>query len=137
MKKIILLGALLSTLGACKKEQNSNPLIEVYDTSVSTLVSQASFNSNAHITSGTVKLYSEGSTKKLVFENFKTDNGPDLRVYLSTTTGISNFVELGTLKATTGSFNYNVDNSINTSTYKYVLIWCEDFSVLFGNAALQ
>jgi len=138
MKKVILLFVMLSLFTSCKKKKSEpEPVNEPFNTTSSTLVAQSAFTSNAHPTSGTVKLYSQRDSKTLVFENFQTDNGPDLRVYLSTTTGNSNFIELGALKSTSGNFNYNVDSSINTSTYKYVLIWCEDFAVLFGNSKLN
>ena len=48
----------------------------------------------------------------------------------------SDFIEAGKLKATKGNFYYIMNSSINTVDYKYVLIWCEDYSVLFGYAQL-
>jgi thymidine phosphorylase len=69
-------------------------------------------------------------------EGFKTDSGPDLRVYVSKSTSNSDFIEVGKLKSTSGNFYYAIDGSVNNIDYKYVLIWCEDFSVLFGNAQL-
>ena len=137
MKNSLLVIALASILFACKKEKTVEPLNESFNTAQATLLLQASFSSNAHTTSGNVKLYSQSGAKTLVFENFKTDNGPDLRVYLSKTTNNSDFKELGVLKSTSGNFNYTVDAAINTGAYKYVLVWCEDFSVLFGNAVIQ
>jgi hypothetical protein len=134
MNKIFLL-LIIITIGSCKKKQNDP---EPINTSQVTPVSQGTFSSNgSYTTSGTVKLYKQNGKQTLVFEDFKTSNGPDLRVYLSTSTGNSDFKDLGALKSNSGSFNYDVDSSINTSTYKFVLIWCEDFSVLFGNAQLN
>lgn len=121
----------------CKKKEKNKPLSDSFDKDGAMLVSQSNFSSNAHPTSGCVKVYSKNGTKNLVFEGFKTDSGPDLRVYVSKTTGNGDFVDIGTLKSTSGNFYYSFDNSINTADYKYVLIWCEDFSVLFGNALLQ
>lgn len=137
MKNCLLILVLTTFLLSCKKEKTPKQLNEFFDTSQATLISQSCFSSNAHPTSGTAKLYSQGTTKTIVFENFKTDKGPDLRVYLSTTTNNNDFKELGSLKATSGNFYYNVDTTINTATYKYVLIWCEDFSVLFGSTTLK
>ena len=137
MKNSLLVIALASILFACKKEKTVEPLNESFNTAQATLLSQASFSSNAHTTSGSVKLYTQNGTKSLVFENFKTDNGPDLRVYLSKSTNNSDFKDLGVLKSTSGNFNYTVDATINTGSYKFVLIWCKDFSVLFGNGLLQ
>ncbi len=137
MKQLILIVAMLTLLVACKKKKQTEPVNETFNTTQTTLLLQGSFSTNAHTTMGNVKLYSQNETKTLVFENFKTDSGPDLRVYLSKTLNNADFKEVGVLKSTTGNFNYTIDATINTTDYKYVLIWCEDFSVLFGNAILQ
>lgn len=121
---------------ACKKREGGKTLSESFDTEGATLISLSSFSSNVHATSGCIRLYSKNGTKSLVFEGFKTQSGPDLRVYLSKSTSNSDFVEAGKLKAASGNFFYTLDNSVITSDYKYVLIWCEDYSVLFGNAQL-
>ena len=136
MKNIICVLIIAILLFSCKKEETM--LNEMFTPTLhDTLVAQGSFSSNDHTTSGAVKLYSKNGVKTIVFEGFKTDSGPDLRVYLSKTTNKADFVEIGTLNATSGNFNYLVANSVNTTAYKYILIWCEDFSVLFGNALLQ
>lgn len=139
MKNIIFVLSISLFLFCCKKDEKKETMLnETFTpTAQDTLVAQGSFSSNAHATSGTAKLYSKNGVKTIVFEGFTTDSGPDLRVYLSKTTNNASFVELGTLKATTGNFNYSIPNSVNTTEYKYILIWCEDFSVLFGNALLQ
>ncbi len=136
MKKIIYLILLIVTFSSCKKE-DVDPINEQFNSSGSNLISEGVFSSNSYTTSGAVKLYTQNNTKSIVFENFKTSNGPDLRVYLSTSTTNTSFVDLGKLKSTSGNFSYTLDSNINTSTYKFVLIWCEDFSVLFGNAPLK
>lgn len=122
---------------SCNKKEENATLNDGFDTVGGTLISQSNFSSNAHTTSGSVRVYTKNGSKNLVFEGFKTDSGPDLRVYISKTTGDAVFIDLGTLKSTSGNFYYTFDSSINTAEYKYVLIWCEDFSVLFGNALLQ
>ena len=137
MKKLTLLFICSLLLFSCKKEKDTIPFNEHFDTTNATLISQASFSSNAHSVSGTVKLYLKNGVKNLVFENLKADDGPDLKAYMSTTTGNSDYASLGELKSTTGTFYYTVDSTINTSTHNYVLIWCEAHSVLFGNAHLQ
>ena len=75
-------------------------------------------------------------SKVLRLENFKSTNGPDLHVYLSTDKMASNFMDLGTLKGNIGNQNYQVPVDIDLSKYNNVLIWCKAFSVLFGNAQL-
>ena len=134
MRRILFILILCLQFIACKKKEKI--LNENFDTNSAILISQSSFSSNAHTTSGCIKLYSKNGTKNLVFEGFKTDSGPDLRVYFSKSTNNTDFIEAGKLKATNGNFYYTVDGSVNTVDYKYVLIWCEDYSVLFGNAQL-
>lgn len=75
-------------------------------------------------------------SKVLRLENFKSTNGPDLHVYLSTDKMASNFMDLGRLKGNIGNQNYQVPVDIDLSKYNNVLIWCKAFSVLFGNAQL-
>ena len=95
------------------------------------------FTSDAHPTSGDVKVYKNDASVSLIFEDLKSDNGPDLRVYLSTSTGIGDFIEVGELKAVTGNFSYDLDANTDLDKYNHVLIWCEDFSVLFGHSVLE
>ncbi|HLN36047.1 MAG TPA: DM13 domain-containing protein [Nitrososphaeraceae archaeon] len=75
-------------------------------------------------------------SKVLRLENFKSTNGPDLHVYLSTDKMASNFMDLGRLKGNIGNQNYQVPDDTDLSKYNNVLIWCKAFSVLFGNAQL-
>ena len=133
----IILVAILFTIVNCKKKSKETQLAENIEQSSGTLLSMGNFSSNAHTTSGKASVFTKTGTKTLVFEGFKTDSGPDLRVYLAKELNNKTFTEIGKLKATSGSFSYDFSDAINTSEYKYVLIWCEDFSVLFGSAILQ
>ena len=120
---------------SCKK---NTPEIANETAPAGTVLVSGSFVSNKHPSSGTVKVVQDVSGKKyLVFENFRTDNGPDLRIWLSPNTSASPYQEIGLLKAVAGNFSYELDASINYIANNRVLIWCEDFSVLFGNALLQ
>ena len=94
------------------------------------------FQSDAHPTSGTASILETNNTFVLRFENFKTDNGPGLYVYISADLEASDYINLGMLKVTEGDFNYEIDSEIDLNTYNNVLIWCEPFSVLFGYAEL-
>lgn len=136
MRYVLILLIILFQIVSCKKKEKQKTLLDNFDANGATLISQSHFTSNTHTTSGCIKLYSKNSAKNLVFEGFKTESGPDLRVYFSRTTNNTAFIEAGKLKATNGNFYYTVDGSVNTVDYKYVLIWCEDYSVLFGNAQL-
>ena len=79
----------------------------------------------------------EDQSTVLRLENFKSTNGPDLFVYLSTDENASEFVNLGELKASSGNQNYEIPNGTDLSKYNKVLIWCKSFGVLFGSAELS
>jgi Electron transfer DM13 len=133
MKQITLLLCIGISFGACKKAATLNDVAPE-----GTVLKTGVFSGNAHTTSGKVKIVLGVDNKKsLVFENFATDNGPDLRVWLSSSLTATGYQEIGTLKATNGSFYYPLTDAIDFATNNKVLIWCEDFSVLFGNAVLQ
>ena len=73
----------------------------------------------------------------LRLENFKSTNGPDLFVYLSTDDQASDFINLGELKANKGNQNYEIPQGVDLNKYNKVLIWCKAFGVLFGSAELS
>lgn len=137
MKQIFLLlvTGLSAVISSCAKNTPENAE-EMLPEGI-TLVS-GSFVSNGHTTTGTVKVVQDAAGKKfLVFENFRTDNGPDLRVWLSPNNNASPYQEAGILKAVNGKFSYELAPSVNYQVNNRVLIWCEDFSVLFGHAVMQ
>jgi hypothetical protein len=80
---------------------------------------------------------SEDGSKFLRFENFKATNGPDLFVYLATDETADDFVSLGELKGNIGNQNYMIPPGVDLSNHDTVLIWCKQFSVLFGSANLS
>lgn len=136
-KSIVVLFCGLFFLASCKKNTTPTFVNEPLPTSTTTLVS-GSFVSSAHTTSGTVKIVKDSANKLyLVFENFKTDGGPDLRTWVSPNNNGSQSQELGFLKATAGNFSYELNASFNYTTNNHVLIWCRQFSILFGYAVLQ
>jgi len=83
----------------------------------------------------------DGQTEHRILrlENFRSTNGPDLYVYLSKDArSISDgYIELGRLKGNIGNQNYHIPNDADLGEYNHVLIWCKQFSVLFGSADLQ
>ena len=90
-----------------------------------------------HPASGTVRIIETGDKQFVRYENFKTINGPDLLVYLAKDLNAKEFVSLGKLKATEGNINYEIPQGTNIQEYPYVLVWCEDFSVLFNYAYVK
>jgi len=90
---------------------------------------------------GTAKVVTRDGKTHLIFSNdFKTKNGPDLKVYLtkkpvSQLTGEDVALEgekLGVLKSNKGEQSYILPDDINTEDYKSVVIHCEAFTVLWG-----
>jgi hypothetical protein len=73
----------------------------------------------------------------LRLESFKSTNGPNVHLYLATDKGASNFIDLGRLKANNGNQNYNIPVGTDLAKYNMALIWCKDFSVLFGSAQIK
>ena len=72
-----------------------------------------------------------------MLENFSTDPGPDLKLYLSSNQGAAQFVNLGNLKSTNAQQVYAISGMPDSKEYPYVLIWCQQFSVLFVVARLS
>ena len=95
-------------------------------------------NDGIHNAEGYAKILtlSDGS-QILRLEDFRSTNGPDVHLYLSTDKQASDFVDLGRLKANNGDQNYQIPIDTDFNKYKYVLIWCQPFSVLFGSAQLS
>ena len=95
------------------------------------------FVDGAHAVSGVAKVINADGANTLRFENFSTENGPDLFVYLANDKSGKDFVNLGKLKATNGNFNYTIPANVNVEKYNHVLIWCRAFGVLFGSADMR
>ncbi|MCY3632375.1 MAG: DM13 domain-containing protein [bacterium] len=102
------------------------------------------FISRSHPTRGQVEVLGDGTGQRFLrFEDFRTDNGPDLNVYLSAAppdAPVDQFtdlyVDLGDLKGNVGSQNYEVPRDLDLDLYSTVVIWCVRFSVVFGAAEL-
>ena len=78
----------------------------------------------------------ESASKSCDLPDFLSDNGPDLFVYLATDTSDSDIIDLGALRATSGTLTYEIPEAYDAK-YDHVLIWCDQFSVLFGSAELS
>ncbi|HQY72235.1 MAG TPA: DM13 domain-containing protein [Aestuariivirga sp.] len=101
---------------------------------------------SVHHGKGTATIFENDSgTKVLRFTNFESTNGPDLKVWLVKAENIkasadvkaSTWVGLGPLKGNIGDQNYVIPSDVNLSDYKSVVIWCEQFGVLFSAADLK
>ena len=108
-----------------------------------TLVS-GEFISRSHHTEGRALVLNDGSEQRFLrFENFRTDNGPDVDVWLSPAPPdapagdfLADWVDLGDLKGNVGAQNYEIPPSVDLDHYSTVVVWCVRFSVAFGTAAL-
>ena len=92
-----------------------------------------------YTTSGRAVVLGNGTEQRFLrFEEFATDNGPDLNVYLvnSSTGDVSDYVDLGDLKGNIGDQNYEIPAGVDLDVYDQVVIWCVRFGVGFGSAAL-
>ena len=101
-----------------------------------TIMSRANMIARAHEVSGEALLVQSGDEMYLRFENLKTINGPDLRIYLSADLNADDFVDLGSIRATQGSVNYVIPVGTDIHKYKNAMIWCRAFGVLFSYAQL-
>ncbi len=90
-----------------------------------------------HNAEGTAKILSLDDAQFLRLEDFKATNGPDLHVYLATDEEATDYVDLGLLKANIGNQNYQIPEGTDLSKYDTALVWCKQFSVLFGHANLS
>lgn len=135
MKKLFTLLFILTIFSSCGSD-SMNTVEDNMSTEMTDIKNlQGNFMNGAHPTSG-IAIINEEKTK-LNFQNFKTDNGPKLLVYLTTEVGSSDFVNLGDLKGVSGNFEYIIPSNTDLSKYKIVDIWCVDFSVSFGSAELK
>ena len=89
-----------------------------------------------YTTSGDALVLNNGTEQRFLrFENFATDNGPDLKVYLRAANG--DFVSLGDLSGNIGDQNYEIPVGVDLSVFSSVEIWCERFARGFGVATLS
>ncbi|MEO5837903.1 MAG: DM13 domain-containing protein [Acidimicrobiales bacterium] len=124
-----------TSLGATTPEAASGAAQETH---------RGSFVDRSHPSSGVATITTDDTRTFLRFEDLRTDNGPDLFVYLSagvTATAPSgelddDFVDLGKLKGNIGSQNYEVPSGTDLAKYKTVVIWCRRFATAFGASDL-
>jgi len=140
MKKIFSV-IMMFVLIACSEENNvpTAPVDDDFDPmeAEAMLLKQGTLVGIGHTVSGTAKVYDNEGKKVVVLDPYSSQNGPDLKVYLSKDENATQYLNLGPLKSTMGKQSYNVSGMPNVEEYKYVIIWCEAFSVLFGRAELQ
>ena len=80
----------------------------------------------------------DGNTYIVFSDDFKTSNGPDLKVFLSPTdiasvtgkTATDGSINIGELQKTKGAQEYLIPAEINLADYSSVLVHCEKYSIL-------
>ena len=94
---------------------------------------------------GTATIYALPDGGRILrFEDFRSKNGPDLHVYLSTEAPTTTFaglgadeIHLGKLKGNVGNQNYALPAELDLSRYRSVVIYCVPFRVVFSTAAFS
>jgi hypothetical protein len=98
-----------------------------------------------HRGSGTATLFESATgARALRFTDFSVTNGPDLKVWLVKAKNVassgdvtaSQWRALGPLKGNIGDQNYLIPADVPLEEYGSVVVWCEQFSVLFASATL-
>lgn len=93
-----------------------------------------------HQGKGPVVLFELDGKLVLRFEDVAIQNGPDLHVYLGRGMGGAydgaRDLYLGALKATNGTFTYELPAGTRAEDYKSVVVWCRAFATLFTWADL-
>jgi len=101
------------------------------------VIAQGSFTNGAHVTTGIVKLSRDTFGKRfLVFENLKTDPGPDIRIWAAEDRDAKNYIQLSKT-VQLGNYKIDVPSDFDATKKPHILIWCKAFSVLFGGAQLK
>ncbi|MEE8054711.1 MAG: DM13 domain-containing protein [Gammaproteobacteria bacterium] len=111
------------------------------------IVAQGTFvdADGVHRGRGTATIYRGGTGQyTLRLTDFEVTNGPDLKVWLVAESDIkssddvkaSEWLSLGQLKGNIGDQNYAIPADTEVSKYQSVVIWCEQFGVLFSPAKL-
>jgi len=112
-----------------------------------TVVTAGSFRDadEAHKGSGEAAILRKADgSHELRFTEFKSTDGPDLKVYLVKSGDVqesgdvtaSEWISLGRLKDTMGEQSYALPGDADPGAYGSAVIWCERFGVLFSAATL-
>ena len=138
MKKILFLVITILVI-ACEAEDAvpENPVVDNFDPSMAQLIGQGMITGIGHTASGTAQVFEQNGKYTVVLDPFSSENGPDLKVYLSKDADATAYVRLGDLKSTMGRQSYEVPGTPDIDEYPFVHVWCEKFSVVFARAEIQ
>ena len=109
------------------------------------LVQDQAFFKKKYRIKGTWSLTERDGKHFITFsDDFKTKNGPDLKIFLSPksaddVTGknaIDDSVNIGVLKSNKGTQEYEIPAEVDLSQFSTVLVHCEAYSILWGGGSL-
>ncbi len=139
-QKILAISLLSScVLASCKREELT-PIVVLAEKPANMSIQKTNgnfSNGDGETATGQASIYKKDDTYQLVFENLMVNNGPNLHVYLSQEINPRNFVDLGDLKSIKGNQVYNIPTNVDAPSYKYALVYCKQYSHLFGYAPLK
>lgn len=136
MKNYLFLVPILFCFTGCEIENDlSRKSSEKAELSKGDLISKGLFEAQSGITvSGKVNIYNYNGQKKLELLDFSISNGPDLKVYLSTSNSANAYINLGALNP---EKMYIIPEGADLAAYNYVLIHCQQYNHLFAIAKLN
>ena len=96
-----------------------------------------------HPTEGQAVITEENGKRYLTFDdNFTTARGPKVKVVLHRNASVpvnieeNDYITIAPLESFDGTQKYLLPDNLNLDEYQSVAIWCEQFNVTFGYAAL-
>ncbi|MFD3687325.1 DM13 domain-containing protein [Nocardiopsis sp. NPDC058631] len=110
------------------------------------VLAEGEFLTQEHETTGTVSVLElpDGS-RHVRLTDLATSDGPDLYVWITDQEAGGDwgkyrdgrYADLGDLKGTRGSANYEIPDDVDLDGMTSVVIWCNRFSVAFGSAPVS
>jgi hypothetical protein len=143
MKNVFVFSISLFVMTSCSKDEALTPVTQAPPANIDPVkpaeATGTFSNGSNYQTSGTVKVVvdkTDATKKYLSFENFKTSSGPDLYIYLAEDRKATGSISVKKLDKT-GTFTLDIPANANLTKQKYVLVWCQQFTALFGSAKLE
>ena len=139
MKPFFIFLFIMAAIASCKEDEGTptGPIDDTFNPLTATLIKSGTLVGVGHTVSGTASIYESTGKKTVLLDPYSSQNGPDLKVYLSKDEKASSYISLGKLKSIDGKQSYEIPNNPDVTDYKFVLVWCEQFTVIFGKAELK
>jgi hypothetical protein len=94
-------------------------------------------NENGHVTTGTATIVEEGGKYFVQLnDDFTFDGAPDPKLALGNGT-VDPATAMANLVSNTGAQRYELPAGVDPSKYSTLHVWCEEFSVSLGIAAVN